>query len=52
MLKPRMRSLSASTSAFIKPLISEIVRVRSTALIGIGISATRTLRPRRLPRVR
>ena len=32
--KPRMRSLSAATSAFMKPLVSPIVRVRNTALIG------------------
>ena len=45
-VKPRMRSLCASTSAFIKPCVSAIVRVRSTALIGSV--ATRTSMPRRL----
>jgi hypothetical protein len=29
-----MRSLPASTSTFMKPLVSSIVRVRSTTLIG------------------
>ena len=30
MVKPRMRSVRASTSAFMKPRISPVVRVRST----------------------
>jgi len=33
-VKPRMRSLSAATSAFIKPRVSEVVRARNTAMIG------------------
>src|SRR6516225_3426285 len=34
-VKPRMRSPSAATNAFIKPRVSEVVRVRNTAAIGI-----------------
>src|SRR5438128_6649064 len=44
-VKPRMRSPCESTSAFMKPPLSEIVHVRSTA--RIGSFATRTPMPRR-----
>lgn len=43
MVKPRIRSLWLSTRAFMRPLVTEIVRVRSTALVGS--LAIRTSRP-------
>src|SRR5260221_6223307 len=43
MVKPRMWSLPASTSAFMKPRVSDIVRDRNTA--AIGSFATRTAMP-------
>jgi len=45
MVKPRMRSSSAPTSAFMKPSVSPVACARSTAFMGS--LATRILTPRR-----
>ena len=47
-VKPRMRSRSASTSAFMKPRVCEIVRDRNNATIGNFATRTEVL-SRRAP---